>query len=76
MRTAVARNRRTRYALNPGHNRSVYALLAGAAVLLIAASIGLLLMTRSSTSSSAVGSEHSLGVAAAPVVVEEWSDFE
>ena len=59
-----------------GHNRSVYALVVSAAVFLIAASIGLFLVTRSGSSSPAAGSEHSLGVAAAPVVVEEWSDFE
>jgi hypothetical protein len=76
MQTVVARTRRAPHVARPFHFRSVYPILASAAVFLIAVSIGLFLMTRSGPTSPAAGSEHSLGIAAAPVVVEEWSDFE
>jgi hypothetical protein len=51
-------------------------LLVSALVVLVAAAIGLFLVVRPGQSGPATGSEHSLGEATAPVVVEEWSDFE
>jgi hypothetical protein len=51
-------------------------LLASVLVVLLAAGIGLFLVFRPGQSAPATGSEHSLGEATAPVVVEEWSDFE
>jgi hypothetical protein len=51
-------------------------LLVSAVVVLVAAAVGLFLVARTGQSAPATGSEHSLGAATAPVVVEEWSDFE
>jgi hypothetical protein len=51
-------------------------LLASVLVVLVAAGVGLFLLARPGQSGPATGSEHSLGEATAPVVVEEWSDFE
>jgi hypothetical protein len=56
-----------------GSNR---ALLAAVVVGLFAAVLAVVLVTRSGATRPADGSEHSLGVASAPVVVDEWSDFE
>jgi hypothetical protein len=80
MRNAVARTRTAHPVARPTRpgqaGRSNHALFASALVALIAASVGLFLLTRPGAGGSAAGSEHSLGVATAPVVVEEWSDFE
>jgi hypothetical protein len=54
-------------------------LLASALVVFVALGMGLFLLVRpgqTGEASAANGSEHSLGAAAAPVVLEEWSDFE
>jgi hypothetical protein len=50
--------------------------LGGLLVLLLALGMGMLLLARPGARTNATGAEHSLGSATAPVVVEEWSDFE
>jgi hypothetical protein len=46
-------------------------------LLLVAVGSAAFLMTRLSAGrTEAAGTEHGLGAVAAPVVVEEWSDFE
>jgi hypothetical protein len=75
-RAAVTRKARAPYVVSARHVGRMYALVASVAVVLFVAGVGLVLLTRSGTGSFAAGSEHSLGSATAPVVVEEWSDFE
>ena len=38
--------------------------------------LGVLLLVRSTGAATATGNEHAVGSASAPVVVDEWSDFE
>jgi protein-disulfide isomerase len=49
-------------------------LAAFAAVFAIG--LGVLVLPRPASGASAIGSEHSIGSASAPVVVDEWADFE
>jgi hypothetical protein len=59
--------------------RSRATLIASLLVLLVAAGVGVLLIWRPgqpANSGPANGSDHILGAASAPVVVEGWSDFE
>ena len=51
-------------------------MLGGALIVLAALVAGVLLVVQPGAVSQASGSEHSIGSATAPVVVEEWSDFE
>ena len=79
--TAVAaprRVRRTGRSERRAQSASVIPwIVAGAVIALLLAGFGLLLVSRTGASSRSIaGSEHSLGLASAPVIVEEWSDFE
>ena len=51
-------------------------LIGSLLLVLVAIGAGLVLATRSVARSAQTGSEHAIGSATAPVVVEEWSDFE
>jgi hypothetical protein len=78
--SAVADRPRSRKSVLPRSThaapRSNQILLTSVLVVLVAAGIGLFLVFRPGESAPATGSEHSLGEATAPIVVEEWSDFE
>jgi hypothetical protein len=71
VRAAFTRKGRALYVVSARLVGRLCALVASAAVALFVAGVGLLLLTRSGTGSFAAGSEHSLGSATAPVVVEE-----
>ncbi len=58
------------------HARVPIHLLVGTLITVAALAAGVLFVVRPGGVSQASGSEHSIGNGSAPVLIEEWSDFE
>jgi hypothetical protein len=74
--TAHTAKKGTTPARRQGRSFSRRVEVAGLIVLVLALGAGLFVATGAGTRQAAGGAEHSVGSASAPVVLEEWSDFE
>jgi hypothetical protein len=76
-RTALQSRRRAHtFAASRRQTKSPTIAIVAALTAILAVGLGLLLLAHAATRVSATGSDHTVGSASAPVVVDEWSDFE